>query len=266
MGCAASSPANSGEVQVGTGALTWARGTPPGHGGEEAPLPFGGRCSDVLPHTGLQAPIVDACRTRDVAALERELMAGAPPDLADTVSCHGWRQAPRSKHQHQSRPAQPLPCMDAHVHAPCLQQDGWTSMHWAASNSDLQSLALLIKFGANPSKADRVGMTPLHWAARVDFHEGILLLLKAGAKVNGKSKEGLTALHCAARFSHLESIRVLVKQPGVDVNAPDKDSWTPLNVAVENNLTAAISLLLDNGADMSLLDKVRLPASARADG
>lgn len=130
-------------------------------------------------------------------------------------------------------------------------------MHWAASNSDLQSLALLIKFGANSSKADRVGMTPLHWAARVDFHEGILLLLDAGAKVNHKSKEGLTALHCAARFSHLESIRLLVKQPGIDINAADKDLWTPLNVAVENNLTAAISLLLDGGADMSLLDKVR---------
>jgi len=59
---------------------------------------------------------------------------------------------------------------------------GWTALHYAAINGDVELVKYLIKYGANVNKATGDGSTPLY-LAELGKHEEIIKLLKnAGAK------------------------------------------------------------------------------------
>jgi uncharacterized protein len=59
---------------------------------------------------------------------------------------------------------------------------GWTALHYAAINGDVELVKYLIKYGANVIKATGDGSTPLY-LAQLGKHEEIIKLLKnAGAK------------------------------------------------------------------------------------
>ena len=59
---------------------------------------------------------------------------------------------------------------------------GWTALHYAAINGDVELVKYLIKYGANVNKATGDGSTPLY-LAQLGKHEEIIKLLKnAGAK------------------------------------------------------------------------------------
>ena len=67
--------------------------------------------------------------------------------------------------------------------------------------SDLESLELLLNFGANTEIRDRQGLTPLmRYARQVNGMEAVLLLLKYGADVNAMAdgrNDFRTVLHYA---------------------------------------------------------------------
>ena len=62
-----------------------------------------------------------------------------------------------------------------------------------------------------------------------------------------------TALHHAcidnAPDQRLKVAKELIAS-GLDVNAPDNDSWTPLHFAAQANCLEVIMLLIENGADI----------------
>jgi len=59
---------------------------------------------------------------------------------------------------------------------------GWTTLHYAAINGDVELVKYLIKYGADVNKATGEGSTPLY-LAQLGKHEEIVKLLKsAGAK------------------------------------------------------------------------------------
>jgi ankyrin repeat protein len=61
--------------------------------------------------------------------------------------------------------------------------------------------------------------------------ESLALLLKAGADVNGRDSRGLTALHEAARWGWNDVVRFLVDN-GADLNAKDNRGNTPVDSAL----------------------------------
>lgn len=69
---------------------------------------------------------------------------------------------------------------------------GWTALHFAAQNNDLEAVELLLKHDAKVDIADKDGCTALHWTAINDGHETAQLLLSAGADKNVKDKDGKT--------------------------------------------------------------------------
>ena len=59
---------------------------------------------------------------------------------------------------------------------------GWTALHYAVINGDVELVSYLIQYGANVNKASADGLTPLYLAGLNENQEIIKLLKNAGAK------------------------------------------------------------------------------------
>jgi len=68
--------------------------------------------------------------------------------------------------------------------------------------------------------------------------------------INAKDPEnGATALHLAAGFGRNECVNVLLDQ-GADINATDREQWTPLHCAAAKGHQQIVGTLLDHGAEL----------------
>ncbi|KAL3153955.1 hypothetical protein ABBQ32_013515 [Trebouxia sp. C0010 RCD-2024] len=100
-----------------------------------------------------------------------------------------------------------------------LQRFG-TSFAWdkALQEASLETVAKLIKHGADVHAASDEGQTPLHVVAFGQRTDKAELLLANGADVNARDVDGQTALHTAAGWGCPGSIRLLL-QHGADAQA-----------------------------------------------
>lgn len=109
------------------------------------------------------------------------------------------------------------------------------------ANHDLQTLQLLLAFGAEPGMRDPDGLTPLHIATKHAFLEAAQLLIKYGAQpntsagVNGETP--LAMCFTGNRFN----FAMLYLQHFADCNAPMSNGETPFTQAM--NTTTPISVL-----------------------
>jgi len=60
--------------------------------------------------------------------------------------------------------------------------NGWTALHYAVVNSDVELVSYLIEHGANVNKASVDGITPLYLASLNENQQIVNLLKKAGVK------------------------------------------------------------------------------------
>jgi len=72
----------------------------------------------------------------------------------------------------------------ANVNAALIRKNasGWTALHYATVNGDIDLVKYLIKHGANVNKASAEGSTPLFLAKMGDYDEIVKFLKNAGAK------------------------------------------------------------------------------------
>lgn len=130
----------------------------------------------------------------------------------------------------------------------------------ALQNGQIETVALLLKRGANPNQPDSRGDTPLMWAiGRIKNevpHERrtqvLKMLLNAGAAPNmaAQSQYAYTPLIEAASLGQTDMVRVLLER-GAVVNATNKVGQTGLHLA--GNAEVA-KLLLAAGANLSARD------------
>ena len=159
------------------------------------------------------APVADAARRGDAAAVRSLLQQGADANVAEG--------------------------------------DGMTALHWAAEHGDRDLAALLIESGASPRAETRIGRhTPLHLAAKSGQAAVARLLVAANADVSALTTTGAAPLHFAAASGSAETITILLDR-GADVNVREPQ-WgqTPLMFAAAAGRTAAVKVLLARGADV----------------
>ncbi|XP_055640730.1 ankyrin-2-like isoform X2 [Toxorhynchites rutilus septentrionalis] len=122
--------------------------------------------------------------------------------------------------------------------------------------TDVDSLELLLTFGANTEARDRSGITPLMRAVRTNGNmDSVLLLLQYGADVNAMTdarNDYRTVLHYAVLSGNASLVTLLIKQGArVDTPAPlpEPDRPSPLDLAVLRGDPTLVRILLENGAN-----------------
>ena len=176
---------------------------------------------------------------------------------------------------------------------------GRTPLCWAAARADLNTIEVLLRYGADLNASCSTGNPPLMRAVRARSPVGIVPLLEAGAKFEWRTKQqftmltmaayhqdnadyltpfldrgadieehdsyGMTPLACSAEKDHSESAAVLLKY-GANTNTRCNNGWTPLLRAINSNSHQVLQRLLDSGADYlikSFKDETVLHFAAR---
>ncbi|KAF2317566.1 hypothetical protein GH714_024741 [Hevea brasiliensis] len=150
-----------------------------------------------------------------------------------------------------------------------------TRLNWAAYDGDFYRLKRLIGAGADPNKTDYDGRSPLHIAATKGYEDITLFLIEQGVDVNisavkgGHDEVGSALVRAgatleiddAADFLCMTVARRdlgLLKRAlanGMNPNAKNFDSRTPLHIAASEGLYPMAKLLLEAGASVFSKDR-----------
>jgi uncharacterized protein len=93
---------------------------------------------------------------------------------------------------------------DADVNKP-----GWAPLHYAATNSHIMVIRLLLDHHAYIDAASPNGSTPLMMAAMYGNASAVKLLLESGADPSLKNDLGLTAIDFAQRVKKMDSVEII---------------------------------------------------------
>jgi hypothetical protein len=145
------------------------------------------------------------------------------------------------------------PHIKAGAWAAAHHDSGETTLHWAAKNAKLNTIARLGAAGVDLNVPDQKGMTATHMSVEQKQYDVIKALGKAGADLDKPDMNSFTPLLGAMQFDDLEAIQTLVGA-GADVNAGDEHGGTPLHWAASKGKLKVIDLLLELGADPHLWD------------
>lgn len=127
--------------------------------------------------------------------------------------------------------------------------EGRTALHVAAWKGDLEGIAMLLKYGADPNAQDLDGRPPLHSVAwRGHAAAGRLFLRNKGLKVDLACKQqGATALSIASQEGHTEIVAMLLDK-GAEPDHVDRYGRSPVKVAGKQGHFSIVRLLESYGA------------------
>ncbi len=121
-----------------------------------------------------------------------------------------------------------------------------------ALQSEAPKSAMLLAKAAqtNVNVQNQLGETPLMLAAINNQLELAKVLIERGADVN---REGWTPLHYAATRGHREMMRLLLENDAY-IDSESANGTTPLMMAAFSTSPLAVKLLLEEGADPTLVN------------
>ena len=165
---------------------------------------------------------------------------------------------------------------------------GISALSWAAQRGDIQAVHILLEHGADPNLCDCNDVSPLSWSVQSPTPECTKLLLAAGGKstqaqngwtpvlnacyghdepdlIESLIKAGESALHLITQEKetplmisvindHFNSAEYLLSRREVDLEARNIDGRTALLLALKNNSSSSIQVLLQHGACCSVTD------------
>jgi ankyrin repeat protein len=134
---------------------------------------------------------------------------------------------------------------------------------FAAQQGDAASARILLGAGAKPNDVmPRTGLTPLIVASAMGRSDVAALLLDKGADPNAVDATGFTSLHRAAQDKNSVTIvrallahgakpnvRLVQEKPTIAASGVTLQGATPLALAAEINNLAAVTALVEGGAD-----------------
>ncbi|XP_049599815.1 caskin-1 isoform X8 [Syngnathus scovelli] len=131
--------------------------------------------------------------------------------------------------------------------------DGFSPLHHAALNGNMELITLLLESQAAVDIRDQKGMRPLHYAAWQGKAEPMKMLLKSGSSVNVQSDEGQIPLHLSAQHGHYDVSEMLLQHQS-NPCIVDNAGKTPLDLACEFGRVGVVQLLLSSNMCAALLE------------
>ncbi|XP_052863840.1 uncharacterized protein LOC128270477 [Anopheles cruzii] len=154
-------------------------------------------------------------------------------------------------------------------------EDGFTPLHLAVIQGNLQLVNLLLANGADVNALDNEGHSVVHWATVCGEGEALRAVLAAGADVSTPDINGGSPLHYAAQMCGanyegktprasaklaLEILGTLLSHPDTAGEVEDKDGRQPLLWAASAGSAKAVLALIKAGAHVESADKDGLTA------
>ncbi|XP_071501029.1 uncharacterized protein [Diadema antillarum] len=120
---------------------------------------------------------------------------------------------------------------------------------------------LLLRCGAKPNLADRLGRTALHWAVFYKKTEFVRVLLESKADVSVEDKKGQNVIQFAVRMNAVECLKLLCESDPVSSNGkilakPSTSVGTPLIYATKLGHKECCEILLRAGANIDIKDQM----------
>lgn len=152
-----------------------------------------------------------------------------------------------------------------------LDDAGDTVLLFAAGSGYMRILEQLLAAGANTEATNADGVTPLYVAVQLGLVAPVERLLAAGANTEAADIDGLTPLWHAVNLGLYRVVEMLL-DAGADTEVRgtttitrgdttfslwevrDDRNFTPLGLAVRQHRRGFVELLLQRGADASVLD------------
>jgi ankyrin repeat protein len=142
---------------------------------------------------------------------------------------------------------------------------GYTPLHIAAGNDDLESISILNNspHQASQFSHDADSLFPFHLAI-LSFNVDAVRALMNGDSLGRRSNNGRTALHMAVEIGFEEAVSIFIDFMQIHqlslINCKDSSGKTALHVAIERNNLVIFQKLLENGADATVSDRKLSPA------
>ncbi|KNE71460.1 hypothetical protein AMAG_20360 [Allomyces macrogynus ATCC 38327] len=157
-----------------------------------------------------------------------------------------------------------------------LDDQGHTTLHWAAALARLDCVRVLLDQGADAAARAHDGTTPVMWAVRFDDHHvqssfPDLLNMLGDEAVHACDEQGMTVLHHLVVVAHAAAadeddksavaeayMKALVGGDTVTqafLDAQDVDGNTALHLARKQNLPRLADVLVEAGASTNLRNK-----------
>ncbi|XP_032941181.1 ankyrin repeat domain-containing protein 55 isoform X1 [Catharus ustulatus] len=135
--------------------------------------------------------------------------------------------------------------------------EGMTSLHWAAFHNRPQHTQTLLHKGADPTLVDKDFKTALHWAVQSGNRILCSIILdhwQGPSIINYDDEDGKTCMHIAAAAGYSDIISELAKVPKCNLQALDVDDRTPLHWAAAAGKADCVQTLLELGIDSNPRD------------
>ena len=118
----------------------------------------------------------------------------------------------------------------------------------------VDDLKKIFNLGISPETKDQYDETPLIKAVYAQNMDIIKYLISVSANICATNLSGETTLMICAKKGYLDTIKILFKN-GYDLNkVVPSTTQSPLGLAVWANQSDIVKWLLDNGADINVLD------------
>jgi ankyrin repeat protein len=128
-------------------------------------------------------------------------------------------------------------------------------LHDAAKDGDVEHAKQLLDQGAAVAEPDPAGEPALLIAALAGHAETVALLLDRGSDIHIRNKKGLTALHAAAYGGNIEVLKLLLAR-GAEVNdTMNFYKMSPLHAAAEEGHAKVVAFLVANDADIEAKER-----------
>ncbi|XP_069757889.1 ankyrin repeat domain-containing protein 27 isoform X2 [Narcine bancroftii] len=149
---------------------------------------------------------------------------------------------------------------DPSIVTPASRDDrGYTPLHVAALCGQPMIIDVLVSKGGAVNATDYHGSTPLHLSCQKGYQNVTLLLLDYKASTEIQDNNGNTALHLACMHGHEDCVKALVYYQlyTCNLNMTNDKGDTPLHITARWGYDSIIQVLLENGANTEILNKMK---------